>query len=184
MIAPPTPLPEGADDFLIEMRRGASRAVSNPRVIKFLSGLDEHIAGRSRFPAAVARAMGVAHVMRTLAREYTGFRPAAEASMLILEGLQREHDEDIRSGSATQQLLQLDTTSGAWTVGRLTDTLVGLPHADVKKLIDYIASTRLVLETLSINAYVSVETREKIAESVFTEPWEEPRHDGRAPFAE
>lgn len=166
-----------ADDFLVDLRSRTSKFAKSPVIVRFLNSLSKHIGERSTLTPTVARAVGVAHVMRSLAREYSWYKAAWEAATLILEDIRREYSPEIILRSEPIEVLKLDSVDAAWTVNKLIDGLVGLPHDHVNQLTSYLRSTRLVMSALSVDPYISAANRRAITESIFLEPYtpEHPR---------
>jgi hypothetical protein len=160
-----------ADDFVLRMRqRLAELATGNIDIADFLNRNAALVHVAAGIPLPLRRAIALAYVLERLNIEEPEYTAVAKASLELVEDMQHEFGRIKRIDVATIQTLKIGLDDARERVEHLVQHVLGHNRGGVfEPLARYIQLTRLLVNCLNVDAYISLQVRERIVSSILIE---------------
>lgn len=175
-----TGLLEEADDFLLDIRASLSRMITSNKLISLLSRICEMVKPSTQVPEPVRRALAMRYVTGEIGKFDLKFRNSFEASKELISDMEKEFGELKNLDFETIRALRLGLHAGRQVLDGIVADINKLPTEHTRTLTSYIRGTRLLVNCLNVDAYVSVSVRDAIVKSIFLEPWNPPAPSPKA----
>lgn len=169
-----TGLLEEADEFLLDIRSTLSKMITSNKLISLLSRICEMVKSSTQVPEPVRRALAIRYVTGEIGKGDLKFRSSFEASKELISDMEKEFGELKNLDYETIKALRLGLHAGREVLDNVVSDINQLPAEHARILTSYIRGTRLLVNCLNVDAYVSVSVRNSIVESIFLEPWKPP----------
>ncbi|EKD31084.1 MAG: signal transduction protein [uncultured bacterium] len=160
-----------ADEFLLEMRKRLSLTMRDLKLIELLTRLCAIVVDSSDIPEPVRRALAIYYVTNELGKTQSEFRAAHVASRELLDDMQKEFGKISNLDLQTLKVLKLGLHQNRELLDEAVSDIINLETKQIKALAGYIRGTRLLVNCLNVDAYVTAATRSTIVKSIFFEPW-------------
>lgn len=159
-----------ADDFVKRMRGRLSLiAQTNSEVRDFLNRNAALVHAAAAIPLPLRRALALAHVADQLQIVERGYGAVVNACKELVDDMQNEFGRVKRIDLATIQTLKIGLNEARDNVDQVVRHVARYHRGDVKALNEYIQLTRLLVNCLNVDAYITTPTREKIISSILIE---------------
>ena len=160
-----------ADGFVLRMRQRLTRLASgNLGISDFLNRNAALVHVTAGIPLPLRRALALAHVLERLEEEEPEYTAVLNASRELVEDMQHEFGHIKQVDVATIQTLRIGLDSARAGVDSLVQYVVNQNSDRVfVQLISYIQLTRLLVNCLNVDAYITLPVREQIVSSILAE---------------
>lgn len=160
-----------ADSFVQSMRQRLTRLASeNHGVSDFLNRNAALVHAAAGIPLPLRRALALAHVLERLAEGAKGYTSSLNASRELVEDMQLEFGRIKKIDVATIQTLKIGLNDARDGVDNLVQHVLKRDHGRVfDALVRYIQLTRLLVNCLNVDAYITLQVRESIVGSILAE---------------
>lgn len=163
-----------ADSFLLQIRRKLASLVQDASLRQLLARICSLVKESSTVPEPVRRALAIRYVTGELGKHQSAFRAPHEASRELLHDMEKEFGSIKSLDFETIRALRLGLAAGREALDQMVSDITGLSPERAKSLTDYIRGSRLLVNCLNVDAYVSVKVRSEIVKGIFEEPWKSP----------
>jgi hypothetical protein len=153
-----------ADLFLLDIREALTRQAYHHKIHGAIQKMATLVTSDG-LPTPVLRSLAIRFVCGELGKTLSLFRSPFEASKELLRDIQREYDVE------TIKALRLGLHSAREGVSKILQEISELDPKAVQALIAYIHGTRLLINCLNVDAYVTKEIRAALVQSIFIEPF-------------
>lgn len=160
-----------ADAFLMEMRKKLSLTLRDMDLLELLTRLREIVTDSNDVPEPVRRTLAVYYVTNELAKTQSNFRAAYVASKELLTDMQKEFGRISNLDFQALKTLRLGLHQHRQLLANTVADIKKLRTEQIRVLAEYIRGTRLLVNCLNVDAYVTAPTRNIIVKSIFHEPW-------------
>ncbi|MGH8435802.1 MAG: NACHT domain-containing protein [Pseudomonas sp.] len=159
-----------ADTFVLRMRQRLTQlAVGNPDIADFLNRNAALVHATAGIPLPLRRALALAHVLERL-QEEPEYTTVLNASRELVEDMQHEFGRLKRVDVATIQTLRIGLDAARERVDSLVQYVLNHNRGGVfEPLVRYIQLTRLLVNCLNVDAYITLPVREQIVSSILAE---------------
>lgn len=159
-----------ADDFVKRMRGRLSLiAQTSSEVRDFLNRNAALVHAAAAIPLPLRRALALAHVVDQLQLIEPTYGAVANACKELVEDMQKEFGRIKKIDVATIQTLKMGLDEARENVARVVEHVARYHRGDVKALNEYIQLTRLLVNCLNVDAYITTPTREQIISGILIE---------------
>lgn len=160
-----------ADEFVLRMRQRLTLLASaNLGISGFLNRNAALVHAAAGIPLPLRRALALAHVLERIEDEEPGYTGVLNASRELVEDMQNEFGRIRQIDVATIQTLRIGLDAARERVEELVKYVLNQNSERVfDPLIRYIQLTRLLVNCLNVDAYITLPVREKIVGSILTE---------------
>lgn len=159
-----------ADDFVKRMRSRLSLiAQTNSEVRDFLNRNAALVHAAAAIPLPLRRALALAHVVEQLEVIQSGYGAVINACKELIDDMQKEFGRVKKIEVATIQTLKIGLNEARKNVDQAVIHVARYHRGDVVALNEYIQLTRLLVNCLNVDAYITTPTREKIISSILIE---------------
>lgn len=163
-----------ADGFLIEIRKALSSMIRDKNLIELLSKLCAIVKESTEISEPIRRALAIRYIANELGKTQSSFRAANVACKELLEDMQKEFGKINNLDLQTIRALKLGLHDGRERMFDAVKLINKLKNDQIQTLTGYIRGTRLLVNCLNVDAYVTASTRKIVVESIFYEPWSAP----------
>jgi len=160
-----------ADSFLSDIRLKLSGIMKNASLRDLLTRICMLIRTDSKIPEPVRRALAVRFVASNLVRISSSFNHLLHACDELLPDVQKEFGEIVNPELESLKLLQVGLDENRERLDAITQEIADLHHEQAGIFAAYIRGTRLLVNCLNVDAYVSMAVRKEIVRGIFEEPW-------------
>lgn len=159
-----------ADVFVKRMRGRLSLiAQTNSEVRDFLNRNASLVHVAAAIPLPLRRALALAHVADQLQLSEASYGAVVNACKELVDDMQKEFGRIKRIEVATIQTLKMGLDEAREKVDEVVRHVAQYHRGDVKALNEYIQLTRLLVNCLNVDAYITTPTREQIISSILIE---------------
>jgi len=160
-----------ADAFVMRMRQRLTQlATANIEISDFLNRNAALVHVAAGIPLPLRRAIALAYVLERLNVEEGEYTPVSNASLELVEDMQHEFGRIKRIDVATIQTLKIGLDDARERVDDLVQHVRRHNRGGVyEPLARYIQLTRLLVNCLNVDAYISLPVREQIVSSILIE---------------
>lgn len=160
-----------ADSFVMRMRQRLTRlAAVNIGISDFLNRNAALVHVAAKIPLPLRRALALVHVLERLEEEEPQYAAVLKASRELLEDMQHEFGHIEHLDVATIQTLKIGFNSAREDVDSLVQYVFKQNSDRVfLQLILYIQLTRLLVNCLNVDAYITLPVREQIVSGILAE---------------
>ncbi|MGH8790126.1 MAG: NACHT domain-containing protein, partial [Cupriavidus necator] len=159
-----------ADAFVLHMRQRLTQlTIGNPDIADFLNRNAALVHAAAGIPLPLRRALALAHVLERL-QENPEYTAVLNASRELVEDMQHEFGRLKRVDVATIQTLRIGLDAARERVDSLVQYVLNQNRGGVfEPLVRYIQLTRLLVNCLNVDAYITLPVREQIVSSILAE---------------
>lgn len=159
-----------ADDFVKRMRVRLSRiAQTNSEVRVFLNRNAALVHAAAAIPLPLRRALALAHVADQLQLIEPTYGAVVNACKELVDDMQKEFGRIKKIEMATIQTLKMGLDEAREKVDQVVKYVARYHSGEVKALNEYIQLTRLLVNCLNVDAYITTPTREQVVSSILIE---------------
>lgn len=159
-----------ADDFVKRMRGRLSLvAQTNPEVRDFLNRNASLVHATASIPLPLRRALALAHVADQLQLTEPSYGAVVNACKELVDDMQKEFGRIKKIEVATIQTLKMGLDEAREKVAQVVIHVAHYHGSGVKALNEYIQLTRLLINCLNVDAYITTPTREQIISGILIE---------------
>jgi predicted NACHT family NTPase len=158
-----------ADAFVLRLRKRLTQlSNSNLQVRDFLTRNASLVRAAAGIPLPLRRALALAHVVGRLRESSFEYGAILDACNELVDDMQTEFGRIKRVDMAVIQTLKIGLNSAREQVDRLVAHVLD-NHSQFEPLAQYIQLTRLLVNCLNVDAYVSLQVRDNIVGNILTE---------------
>lgn len=158
-----------ADDFVLQIRRELTDLSRRNQLKSIFRKMSSLVSTTGAVQLPVRRALAVKFVMEKLSEHSFGFAAAANASTELLDDMQKEFGTIQHIDVETLKALQMGLHDNREKVDEVVAYVGGLAPERTKQVQAYIQLTRLLVNCLNVDAYITAPVRAQIVESIFLE---------------
>lgn len=159
-----------ADDFVKRMRSRLSLiAQTSAEVRDFLNRNASLVHAAAAIPLPLRRALALAHVVDQLQLIDPTYGAIVNACKELVDDMQKEFGRIKKIEEATIQTLKMGLDEAREKVDQVVRHVARCHLGDVKALNEYIQLTRLLVNCLNVDAYITTPTREQIISGILIE---------------
>ncbi len=159
-----------ADDFVKLMRGRLSLiAQTSSEVRDFLNRNAALVHAAAAITLPLRRALALAHVAEQLQLIEPSYGAVVNACKELVDDMQKEFGRIKKIDVATIQTLKMGLDEARENVDQVVKHVAQYHRGDVKALNEYIQLTRLLVNCLNVDAYITTPTREQIISGILIE---------------
>ncbi|MDR5804966.1 NACHT domain-containing protein [Caballeronia sp. LZ001] len=159
-----------ADDFVRRIRQRMGEFARSARLSRTLNDISSLVVrARAGVPLPVRRALAVRFVMDRLREKDIEFKPAYSAAQEMLADIQKEFGKISNVDMETIKSLEIGLQSGRDSVDAVVKSILDASSSSGQTIKVYIQMTRLLVNCLNVDAYITANVRKDIVESLFLE---------------
>ena len=160
-----------ADDFVKRMRGKLTLiAQTSSEVRDFLNRNAALVNAAAAIPLPLRRALALAHVTTKLQQIEPSYGAVVNACKELVDDMQKEFGRIKKIELATIQTLKMGLDEARERVDLVVNHVAQYHRGEVNALSEYIQLTRLLVNCLNVDAYITKPTREQIISSILVEP--------------
>lgn len=162
-----------ADDFVLRIRAGLTQLCESFDLKSILRNNASLVYAVAAIPKPLRRALALSYVIERLQARDSEYGAVVGACQELVEDMQREFGRVKKLDQATIQTLKIGLDKSRKNVDEAVEYIVSRPPNVTKQLFEYIRLTRLLVNCLNVDAYITAITRQQIVESILVEdsPW-------------
>ena len=158
-----------ADDFVKRIRSRLSRIALNPLIPLVLNRNADLVHAVAAIPLPLRRALAMAHVMEQVQIAEPAYGLVVNACKELVEDMQKEFGRIQKIDLATLQILKIGFDSARSDVDAAVHFILQIPQDSSAELSQYVQLTRLLVNCLNVDAYISAGIRQHIVENILIE---------------
>lgn len=158
-----------ADDFVMKIRERLSLLSAEFNLSITLRNIASLITAAAGLPLPLRRALAVKFVMEQVQQVHPEFAAVTNAVDELLEDMQKEFGKISNIDRETLTALQMGLHKNRKNAEEIISAIANSSYVDSEKIQEYILLTRLLVNCLNVDAYISAPVRAKIVDSIFLE---------------
>ena len=158
-----------ADGFVIHIRRALSEFSRKVNLSRTLNDIASLVKARAGVALPVRRALATKFIMQELRGKSFEFSATLNAAQELVDDVQKEFGSITSIDLETIRTLEISLQAGRDRADAVVDRILNGPHQHAKHIKTYIQVTRLLVNCLNVDAYITSATRTEIVGSLFVE---------------
>lgn len=158
-----------ADDFILQIRKELHAISNDFKLNIMLRDIASLVTASAGLPLPIRRTIAIKFVMSQVKITYPEFASSEYAADSLLVDMQKEFGKISNLDREIVTTLQMGLHERREDVDRVIKSIIKSPYTGLEKVHEYIQMTKLLVNCLNVDAYITAPVRAQIVDSIFLE---------------